>query len=136
MIQYSFFIFPTCDIVTCTYNNTWRSIGVSGYNDWWQHLQCYEMMTKIRQKESQNSVVVMRPILHGLKCIYCIQCKIKQLIQKLDSICIKKITHKFYLHTLGQNSFNLCQTLSRFLHRIQAIHFCLELQVESSWMKL
>jgi len=93
MIQNSFFIFPTYDTVTCTYNTTWRSIGVSGYNDWWQHLQCYKMMTIIRQKESQNSVVVMRPILHGLKCIYCTQCKIKQLIQQLDSICIKKKLH-------------------------------------------
>jgi len=91
---------------------------------------------KLGKSMSQNSVVVMRSILYGLKCIYCTQHKIKQLIQQLDSISIKKITHKIYLHTLGQNSFNLCQTLSRFLHRIQAIHFCLEPQVKSSWMKL
>jgi len=93
---------------------------------------------ELSKRMSQNAVVVMRSILHGLKCIYCTQCKIKQLIQQLDSISIKKkqVTHKFYLHTLGQNSFNLCQTLSRFLHRIQAIHFCLEPQVKSSWMKL
>jgi len=48
------------------------------------------MMTKIRQKESQNSVLVLRSILHGLKCIYCTQCTIKQLIQQLDNISIKK----------------------------------------------
>jgi hypothetical protein len=43
---------------------------------------------KLSKRMSQNSVVVMRSILHCLKCIYCTQCKIKQLIQQLDSISI------------------------------------------------
>jgi len=37
---------------------------------------------KLGKNMSQNSVVVMRLILYGLKCIYCTQCKIKQLIQQ------------------------------------------------------
>jgi len=45
---------------------------------------------KLGKNMSQNSVVVMRLILYGLKCIYCTQCKIKQLIQQRDSISTKK----------------------------------------------